>query len=116
NNKNMKNKHDGFVRVGDHIYGYSDGVGWICLEWDTGEIVWREKSKLEKGSIGYADGMLYLLGEHEGEVALIEATPEGWSEKGRFQLEPLTELRSHRGGIWVHPVIANGRLYLRDQE
>ncbi len=115
-NKNMKNKHDGFVRVGDHIYGYSDGVGWICQEWATGEIVWREKSKLEKGSIGYADGMLYLLGEREGEVVLIDATPEGWSEKGRFQLGPLTEQRSPRGGIWVHPVISNGRLYLRDQE
>lgn len=115
-NKNMKNKHDGLVRVGDHIYGYSDGVGWICQDWKTGRIVWRERSKLEKGSIAYADGRLYLLGEREAEVVLIEASPEGWNEKGRFQLAPLTEQRSNRGGIWVHPVIANGRLYLRDQE
>jgi hypothetical protein len=47
---------------------------------------------------------------------LIEASPKAWIERGRFTPAPLTEIRSPSGGIWVHPVIANGKLYLRDQE
>lgn len=115
-NKLMKNKHDGFVLVDGHIYGYSDGVGWVCQNWDTGELVWRERSKLGKGSVAYADGRLYCLEEDTGTVALVEATPEGWSEHGRFELEPQSEQRSARGRIWVHPVISGGKLFLRDQE
>jgi hypothetical protein len=49
-------------------------------------------------------------------VVLIEASPAAWSEKGRFRLDPLTTRRSPQGGVWTHPVVLNGRLYLRDQE
>ncbi|QDU55567.1 outer membrane biogenesis protein BamB [Aeoliella mucimassa] len=114
--KTMKSKHDGLVLVGDYVYGYSDGGGWTCQEFATGKRVWSEKGKLGKGSIGYADGMLYLLDERSGEVVLIDATPDGWQEHGRFTLSPQTEFRNPKGGIWCHPVIANGKLYLRDQE
>src|SRR5690606_6132072 len=116
-NKDMTSKHHGMVLVGDHLYGYSDGKGWICLDWKTGETVWRERGALGKGSIAYADGMLYCLGEDDGDVVLVEASPENkWNEKGRFTLEPQTEQRADSGRIWVHPVIADGKLYLRDQE
>jgi outer membrane protein assembly factor BamB len=115
-NKTMKSKHDGIVRLGNHIYGYSDGVGWLCQDFHTGEQVWRERQALGKGAIGYADGMLYCIDEKDGEVVLIDASPEGWKEHGRFTLEPQTENRSPSGAIWVHPVIVNGKLYLRDQE
>ena len=114
--KVMKNKHDGLALVGDYLYGYSDGGGWTCQEFATGRRVWSEKGKLRKGSIGYADGKLYCLAEKSGEVVLIDATPEGWQEHGRFTLSPQTEFRNPKGGIWCHPVIANGKLYLRDQE
>ncbi len=112
----MKNHHGGVVLVGDHIYGYSDGPGWTCQNFKTGQLVWNERAKLEKGCLTYADGRLYLLGERTGNVVLIEASPEGWKEHGRFTLDPQTTRRSSRGGIWSHPVVANGRLYLRDQE
>ena len=75
-----------------------------------------EEGALGKGAIGYADGRFYCLDERSGTVVLIDADPAGWTERGRFTLNPLTERRSSRGGIWVHPTIANGRLYLRDQE
>ena len=114
--KIMKNHHGGVVRHGDYLYGYSDGVGWVCQEWATGKKVWNEKKKLGKGAIGYADGMLYCVDEKEGEVVLLKATPDQWQEFGRFTLSPLTEQRSPKGGVWVHPVIVNGKLYLRDQE
>lgn len=114
-NKVMKNHHGGVILVGDHLYGYSDGPGWICQGFKSGEEVWADKS-LGKGATHYADGMLYCLDERTGEVALVEASPTGWKEKSRFKLSPLSEKRVARGGIWPHPVVIGGRLYLRDQE
>jgi outer membrane protein assembly factor BamB len=115
-NKTMKNHHGGVILVGDYLYGYSDNVGWLCQNFKTGENVWSDKEKLGKGCLTCVDGMLYLMSEIEGEVVLIEASPEGWHEHGRFVLEPKTTLRKPAGHIWTHPVVANGRLYLRDQE
>ena len=115
-NKVMKNHHGGVILVGDHIYGHSDGSGWVCQDLKTGAEVWSEKKALNKGAISYADGMFYLLEEGTGNVVLIEASPKGWNEKGRFKLDPQTAIRSPQGRIWTHPVISNGRLYLRDQD
>jgi outer membrane protein assembly factor BamB len=115
-NKVLKNHHGGVVLVGDHLYGHSDGVGWVCMEFKTGNQVWAERSKLGKGAVSCADGMLYCLDEGSGAVALVEASPKGWSEQSRFKLDPQTTIRSPQGHIWTHPVIANGKLYLRDQD
>ncbi len=115
-NKVMKNHHGGVILLGDHLYGYSDGLGWACQDLKTGAEVWSEKKALGKGAISYADGMFYLLEESSGNVVLIEASPKGWSEKSRFKLDPQTTIRSPQGRIWTHPVISNGRLYLRDQD
>ena len=73
-NKIMKNHHGGVIKIGDHLYGYSDGYGWVCQEFKSGELVWNEKKALGKGAIAYADGMFYCLGEGDGRVILIEAT------------------------------------------
>ncbi len=75
-----------------------------------------KKDKLKKGAIAYADGHFYCLEEDSGNVVLIDATANGWKEKGRFKLDPQTTIRSPKGHIWTHPVISNGRLYLRDQD
>ncbi|MGE4551453.1 MAG: PQQ-binding-like beta-propeller repeat protein [Opitutales bacterium] len=115
-NKNMKNHHGGVIKLGDHLYGYSDGYGWVCQDFKTGDIKWNEKKGLGKGAISYADERFYCQAEGDGSIALIEASPQGWKEHGRFKLDPQTKQRSKRGKIWTHPVIANGRLYLRDQE
>lgn len=114
-NKDMTNHHGGVVKVGDHVYGYSDRGGWECMEFLTGKVVWKESSKLRKGSITCADGRLYCYSENDGTVALIEASPAGWKESGRFKIPQQTKLPRKRGKIWSHPVVANGRLYLRDQ-
>ncbi len=115
-NKVMKNHHGGVILVGDHLYGYSDGAGWLCQDWNSGESIWAEEKALGKGAIGYADGRFYCLDESSGVLVLIEASPDGWREAGRFKLDPQTKRRKPAGKIWVHPTIANGRLYLRDQE
>ena len=115
-NKLMVNQHGGVIRIGKNLYGYSDGKGWICQDIATGKMKWREKKALGKGAIGYADDRFYCITEDEGHVVLIDASEQGWHENGRFTLEPQTELRKPSGKIWTHPVIADGRLYLRDQE
>ena len=114
-NKVMKNHHGGVVLVGDFLYGYSEGPGWICQDFKTGKEVWSER-KLGKGAVSCADGMLYCLEENSGTVALVEASPKGWKEHGRFKLDPTSKIRDPQGLFWTHPVVCNGKLYLRDQD
>lgn len=115
-NKTMKNHHGGVLLQDGHIYGYSDGVGWLCQKLDDGEMVWRERKALDKGSVAFADGMLYCYGEEDGTCVLAEATTEGWTEKGRFTIPQHTAFDRKKGKVWTHPVIADGKLFLRDQE
>jgi len=103
--KRLANHHGGLVKVGDYVYGF--GSGLMCIDFKTGEIQWRARS-VRKGSLVYADGMLYCLGERQ-DVALVEANPEKYVEKGRFRIEPSGK------PSWAHPVVAGGRLYIRDQ-
>jgi outer membrane protein assembly factor BamB len=114
-NKNMTNHHGGVIRVGEYNYGYSDGPGWVCQEFKTGKNVWQDKS-LGKGSVTYADGQLYCYSERDGTVVLAQATSQGWKENGRFKIPQQTAQKRKSGQIWTHPVVANGRLYLRDQD
>jgi outer membrane protein assembly factor BamB len=111
-NKVMANHHGGVIKVGDCVYGYSEGKGWTCQDFKTGEAKWQEKEKLGKGSIAFADGRFYLRQEGgRGTLALIEASPEGYKEHGRFDQPNRSSKNS-----WPHPVIAGGKLYLRDQD
>ena len=105
--KDMKNHHSSSVLVGDYLYGFSSSI-LTAMKFDTGEIAWRDRS-VGKGSLVYADGNLYCLSE-SGVVGLVEATPTGYKEKGRFRIQ--------QGNLptWAHPVVAGGRLYLRDQD
>jgi hypothetical protein len=77
----------------------------------TGQIKWSDRNILGKGAIAYADGHFYLRDEGSGRVVLIEANPAKVVEKGRFD-----QPERSRRNAWPHPVIANGKLYLRDQE
>lgn len=116
----LANHHGGAVLVGDHVYSLGDrrqgkdrkNADLKCMELKTGKIVWENPS-INKGSITYADGHLYLRSENpkEGLVALVEATPSGYKEKGRFSQPDATGRAT-----WSYPVIANGRLYIRDGE
>lgn len=119
-NKNMVNHHGGVVLVDGHVYGYSDGKGWVCQDFKSGDLVWQERSKLGKGSPMYADGRLCCYAEQKGVVALLEATTAGYRERGRFTIPQESQLerpqRHPDNNFWTHPVVANGRLYLRDQE
>jgi outer membrane protein assembly factor BamB len=105
--KEMRNHHSSSVLIGDYLYGFSSSI-LTAMRFDTGDIAWRDRS-VGKGSLVYADGHLYCLSEN-GVVGLVEATPTAYREKGRFKIQ--------QGSLptWTHPVVAGGRLYLRDQD
>ena len=105
--REMKNHHGGMVLVDGYLYGYNDLI-LTCLEFTTGKMMWRDRS-VGKGSVTYADGRLYLQSENNL-VGLAEATETGYVEKGRFEI-PDKGLPS-----WAHPVISDGRLYVRNQD
>jgi len=104
--KEMRNHHSSSILIGDYLYGFSSGI-LTAMRFDTGAVAWRDRS-VGKGSLVYADGNLYAFSEN-GVVGLIEATPERYVEKGRFRIE------QDSLPTWTHPVVAGGRLYLRDQ-
>lgn len=96
--------HGGYIVHEGHIYGNHDG-GWACLELKTGQRKWFERA-VGKGSLCFADGMLYLYGERGGVCALATCSPDGLEIKGQVKVEG-------KGPSWAHPVVAGGRLYLR---
>jgi outer membrane protein assembly factor BamB len=111
----LSNEHGGVVLVEGYVYGSHLLNGWRCLDWKTGNVKWDTRD-LGAGSVAYADGCLYCLSEEDGVVALVEATPDDYKEIARFTLPQESKLRKPNGKVWTHPVIANGHLYLRDQE
>ena len=110
----FQNHHGGMVLVGDHIYsghGLSNGFP-VCIEFLTGRLVWPPaRSSVGSGSAAVmaADGRLYFRYQN-GQVVLIEASPAAYREAGSFRIPNPDDLS------WPHPVIAAGRLYLREQD
>ena len=107
-NTNIANHHGGVILVDGHVYGATGGT-FRCLEVESGDLGFKERSA-GKGAIVYADEHFYLRSE-DGAVALMEATPSGFRETGRFKQPGRSAQKA-----WAHPVIANGKLYLRDQD
>ena len=105
--RQMRTHHNTALWVADHLYAFS-GTTLTAMQVDTGEVAWRDRS-VGKGSLAYADERLYLFSE-DGVVGLAEANPSAYREHGRFRLP------SGRLPTWSHPVVAGGRLYLRDQD
>jgi outer membrane protein assembly factor BamB len=118
----MKNNHGGVVLVGGNVYGFSDGLGWVCQDLKTGKLHWDDRTTLEGGSgaIVAADGRFYLYSD-EGQVVLLEPSDKEFTEHGRFPIPEKSKLHKMRttsvsAKTWAHPVVANGRLYVRDCE
>lgn len=99
----------GAVKVGQHLYGTTART-LVCVEFITGIVKWEAPS-IGAGSICYADGNLYIHGEN-GDVALVEANPDAFKERGRFTPRESPDRGSSKA--WAYPVVANGRLYIRD--
>jgi outer membrane protein assembly factor BamB len=116
--KKMQNHHGGMILLDGCLYGANggnEGGFLVCLDFPTGKVLWDERDDAErrapKGSVALADGRLYYRTEKEGTMLLIEPNRERYIERGRFQQPDRSE-----SWAWSHPVIANGKLYLRDQD
>jgi outer membrane protein assembly factor BamB len=110
----FQNHHGNMVLVGSHVYGghgQSRGIP-IAIELKTGKVAWGgniRNAGSGSAAVAYADGHLYFRYQN-GVMMLLEATPEAYREKGSF------EIPNARRPSWSHPVIVNGRLYLREQD
>lgn len=102
--RDMVCHHGGYVIHEGHVYGNHE-QGWTCLDLKTGQRKWNERG-VGKGSLCWADGMLYLFSEERGQAALATCSPEGMEIKGRVQV-------AGDGPSWAHPVVIGGKLYLR---
>ena len=108
----MQNHHGGMIVVDGCLYGASGGNegGFLaCLDFQSGDLLWRDR-EAPKGSLALADGRLYLRTE-EGAMLLIEPNRERLVARGRFDQPDRS-----RSPAWTHPVVANGKLYVRDQD
>ena len=108
----MQNHHGGMILLGDYLYfGHGHNKGFPrCINMATGEVQWKDRGP-GKGSaaVGYAEGLLYYRYQN-GIMALIEANPKEYKLRGTF------EIATKHAQSWPHPVIAGGKLYLRDQD
>ncbi len=111
----MENHHGGVILYDGCLYGANggNGGGWlICLDFKTGAVQWDERDgrRAPKGAIAMADGRFYYRHE-DGTMTLLEPSAKQYIERGRFEQPDRS-----RASAWSHPVIANGKLYLRDQD
>jgi outer membrane protein assembly factor BamB len=114
--KEIAPHHGGVVLVDGFVFGNHDLGSWECQDFATGAVKWKSKARaLASGSLIAADGRLYCLTD-AGEVAMLAATPDAFKELGRFALPKQSKKRQPSGKVWSHPVLSDGRLYLRDQE
>ena len=108
--RNMRAHHATPVLHEGALYGFSGSI-FSALDIETGALFWRDRS-IRKGSLTFADNRLYVFSER-GDVALVEPSRAGYQQRGRFDLRQ----RDRSGeNTWSHPVVANGLLYLRDQD
>jgi outer membrane protein assembly factor BamB len=111
----LPNGIGGALVIGDYLYGTDVTQKLLAVEFTTGKVLW-EKENFGWGSVAAADGLLFV---HliSGEIALVEATPAGFRDKGRFappNQPKKKQVGQYPEGAFAYPVIANGRLYIRD--
>jgi outer membrane protein assembly factor BamB len=120
NQRVLQNNHGGVVLVGNHVFGHYKG--WVCQDMKTGKVAWQERDQFEcnSGALCAAENLLYLYTD-DGLAALVKADPKEFETVSSFKLPERSKLKaqlptSKDAGTWTHPVIANGKLYLRDTE
>lgn len=113
--KTVSNHHGGVIQIGDHIYGHNNANKWVCFAFKDAKdsAVWEHQA-FGKGAITYADGHFLCLEEKSGDLAVIKATDSGWEAVGRLKLPKKSTTPKGQGQVWAHPVVAHGKLFLRD--
>lgn len=115
--KEISNNHGGFVVSGDRVFGFHAKRAWTAQNLADGKVLWSgRRNALGSGNAILVDGKVIALAEDTGEVALIDPAGGAYKELGKFTLPKESTIRKSGGRRWTHPVVANGKLYLRDQE
>jgi outer membrane protein assembly factor BamB len=106
-NQDLETRMNSAVVYEGHVYCVSErGSGQLmCFELQDGAIVWSEPSFAKYGTLMIADGKLVVLDE-KGDLVIADATPEGYREVARAKVLD--------GRCWVMPVLANGRIYAKN--
>jgi outer membrane protein assembly factor BamB len=121
-NKDMINHHGGVVLIDGFIYGHSyeprrEAPGWACLDFKTGAMKWKLGNKRPgKGAVIAVNHHLFCYDEDTGIVHVGRALPDGWKETGQIKPPTRSSIRTRDNKFWAHPVVANGRLLIRDQD
>jgi outer membrane protein assembly factor BamB len=97
--------YNDYVSFEGHLYGF-DGGRLKCIDIETGKQVWRDKKNLGGQLLLIPDMKALLLLNAKGEVMLIEASPE--------KMRVLSQFKAVEGKTWNHPVIAGGKLFVRN--
>jgi outer membrane protein assembly factor BamB len=109
-NRNFDPQHGGVVLLGNNLYGANHQSNpadtWVCVDWLTGKTLWTKKW-YSRGSIISADSMIYLFEERSGHVALVKPDSTKLDVVSEFQIT------KGEGPFWAHPVINNGKLFIR---
>lgn len=115
-NEKLDNKQGGMVLLNGKLYGYAESQTksgpWMCIDFNSGETIFQSAplkfaNNYDYGCLTYADGMLYLFSDN-GNMALVKPEDRGFEVNGRLTLEEPGERPT-----WAHPVVLDGRLYIR---
>jgi len=120
-NRIISNQHGGVVLINGYIYGFSEppSNSWVCQNMKTGEIAWSQRGQdvgVGKGSVLGINDRLLLFDMLNGTLAVVAASPDGWKEFGKITIPERTKVTTQDNQLWTHPVVANGKLYVRDHD
>jgi len=107
--KLLESQHGGIILLDGYLYGSSRTSifgPWICLDFKTGRRMYAEPG-IGTGSLTYADGLIYALNQRST-IALVRPTPYAFQIISQFSIP-----KGGKGPTWAHPVVCNGRLYIR---
>ncbi len=110
--KELDNHHGDVILLDGYLYGNStvkNGEKWVCLDWQTGDTMYADTG-VGKGSLTYADGMLYTL-SIDRVMGIVRPSSTKSDLVSSFEIPEGGE-----GKSWAHPVVCNGRLYIRHGE
>ncbi len=123
--RTMRNHHGGVVLADNAVFGFTEANRgtWIAQDLATGSVLWEERIRPnQSGSACFADGFLYCHLDKDRTVSLVQLSRMQWESKGILYLPKILKVAAGDKDepapkpSWTHPSIANGKLFIRDQE
>jgi outer membrane protein assembly factor BamB len=113
--KQMGNFNGGVIYLNGFVYGANEARDWKCLDFTNGKANWST-TDVGYGPICYVDGVFIFQSQENNDVAIVEADPKAFKQLGGWKLPQVSKLRKSNTKFWTPPIVAAGKLFLRDQE